>query len=49
VTAAADRIVTLLTDPELRERMGRAGRRVVEERFELTQNVAKVVELYGIR
>ncbi|MHC0431093.1 glycosyltransferase family 4 protein [Streptomyces sp. O3] len=30
---AADRIVTLLTDPELRERMGERGRAWVEERW----------------
>jgi glycosyltransferase involved in cell wall biosynthesis len=49
VAAAAERILALLDDATLRERMGRAGRQIVEERFELTRNVAKVVELYGLR
>jgi glycosyltransferase involved in cell wall biosynthesis len=46
--AAASSILTLLRDPDLRERMGCAGRKRAAERFNLTENVGRVVELYGI-
>jgi glycosyltransferase involved in cell wall biosynthesis len=47
-TEAADRILRLLADPELRETMGAHGRRAVESRFNLETNVARLLELYGI-
>ena len=46
--AAASSILTLLRDEELRETMGDAGRRRVAERFEVTKNVSRLVEIYGI-
>lgn len=46
--AIADRILKLVADPELRSRMGRAGREVARERFDLVRNVEKVVGLYGL-
>jgi glycosyltransferase involved in cell wall biosynthesis len=46
---AADRILRLLRDAALRERMGAAGRQVVELRFNLERNVAELVKLYEIR
>lgn len=46
--AAASSILTLLRDPDLREKMGCAGRKRAAERFNLTENVGRVVELYGI-
>jgi glycosyltransferase involved in cell wall biosynthesis len=45
---AADRILQLLRDPELRHRMGANGRRIVETKFDLQRNVAELLELYGI-
>jgi glycosyltransferase involved in cell wall biosynthesis len=42
VSAFAERVVELLRDPSRRVRMGREGRRVVEERF----NIARTAELY---
>jgi glycosyltransferase involved in cell wall biosynthesis len=45
---AADRILHLLRDPELRHRMGASGRRKVETRFNLQRNVAELLELYGV-
>jgi glycosyltransferase involved in cell wall biosynthesis len=45
---AADRILRLLEDRELRHKMGACGRRAVETRFNLQRNVAKLLELYGI-
>lgn len=46
--AIADRILKLVADPELRNRMGRAGREVARERFDLERNVEKVLGLYGL-
>jgi glycosyltransferase involved in cell wall biosynthesis len=45
---AADRILRLLDDRELRRKMGASGRRAVEARFNLQSNVAQLLELYGI-
>ncbi len=45
---AADRILRLLEDRELRHRMGAHGRRAVETRFNLQRNVAELLDLYGI-
>ena len=41
------RIERLLADPELRQRMGSAGRRRVEERYAMPLVSRRVVELYG--
>ncbi|GAA4451814.1 glycosyltransferase [Phytohabitans houttuyneae] len=46
VTALADRIVTLLRDPELGERLGKAGRDMVVERFNLSRQTGKLEDLY---
>ncbi|HXU09646.1 MAG TPA: glycosyltransferase family 4 protein [Blastocatellia bacterium] len=46
--AIADRILRLVTDPALRERMGAAGRQAARTKFDLEQNAERVVELYGI-
>lgn len=45
---AADRILRLLRDPALRQRMGAAGRQAVELRFNLERNVAELLKVYGI-
>ena len=45
---AADRILRLLDDRELRRKMGASGRRAVDARFNLQSNVAQLLELYGI-
>lgn len=49
VQAMADRILELVAKPELRDEMGRAGRDVARERFDLESNVEKVVGLYGLK
>ena len=42
-------ILSLLRDPAACERMGRAGRLAVEKKFNLRNNVARLLEVYGIR
>ena len=49
VNAMADRILKLLRDPELRRRMGEAGREVCREKFNLKKNVAQLVAIYGCK
>ena len=44
----ASRILELLRDPELRRRMGEAGRRLAIEEFDQKTNVARLIDLYGI-
>jgi glycosyltransferase involved in cell wall biosynthesis len=46
--AIAERILRLVVDRELRDQMGRAGREAAVARFNLEENVARVVNLYGI-
>jgi glycosyltransferase involved in cell wall biosynthesis len=46
--AMSERILTLLADPELRARMGHAGREIVSEKFDLRKNVAQLITSYGI-
>lgn len=48
VQAIADRILKLVADSELRDRMGRAGCEVALEKFDLVRNVKKVTSLYGL-
>ena len=44
----AARILELLRDPDLRRRMGEAGRQLALEEFDLKANVARMIGLYGI-
>ncbi len=44
--AFAERVVQLLKNQELRERMGESGRRVVQERFTLSSTAARYEEVY---
>src|SRR6266852_9835930 len=44
--AMAERILTLLRDPALRLRMGARGRQIAQEKFDLRNNVARVVRSY---
>jgi glycosyltransferase involved in cell wall biosynthesis len=46
--AMANRILKLVSDPELRSRMGQAGAQAVSDRFDLRVNVRKLMKLYGI-
>jgi len=46
--AMAARILELLTDSALRERMGAAGHQAAEEKFNVTQSVHEMLKLYGI-
>src|SRR5258708_7771358 len=47
-SAMSDRILKLLADPELRARMGQAGRETVSARFDLRKNVSQLITSYGI-
>ncbi len=44
--AAADRLNALASDPQLRIKLGDAGRKVVEAKFNLRRNVTQLLELY---
>jgi len=46
--AMSDRILKLLDDPELRARMGDAGRDAVSCKFDLRKNVAQLIASYGV-
>jgi len=45
-SALADRIMDLLDNPELRDRFGKSGRRIVEEKFTLEKMIQDYEELY---
>ena len=47
-TAMSERILKLLSDPELRRRMGSAGRATAAAKFDLRKNVTQLIESYGI-
>jgi len=47
--AMAERILELARDPELRRRMGEAGRKVCRAKFDLKKTVAQLVEIYMAR
>ena len=47
VAALADRLLAVLVDPDLSERFGAAGRAMVERRFDLHTQTAKLESLYG--
>jgi glycosyltransferase involved in cell wall biosynthesis len=46
VVALADALESLLRDPQLRERFGAAGRRVVEDKFDVDKNAAQLLQLF---
>jgi glycosyltransferase involved in cell wall biosynthesis len=46
--AMAEKILTLLKDPDLCERMGKRGQQIAREKFDLRINVAKVIKSYGL-
>ena len=46
--AMSDRILELLDDPELRTRMGDAGRDAVSCKFDLRKNVTQLIDSYGV-
>jgi len=46
--ALAEKILLLLEDRGLRERLGQAGRCLAEEKFDLRKNVNELLQLYGV-
>ena len=49
IAQMAERILALTNDDQLRQRMGRTGRLAAESHFDLRQNVARLVDLYGVQ
>ena len=49
IETMSDKILTLLKDSELRRRMGSTGKNIVHEKFDLTNNVAKLIASYGLK
>jgi glycosyltransferase involved in cell wall biosynthesis len=47
VEALADRLLSLLGNLELRKRMGEAGRKRIEEKFDLRKQAKSLEEIYG--
>jgi phosphatidylinositol alpha-1,6-mannosyltransferase len=47
-SSAAERVLRLLEDEELRKTLGCAGRRKTEEKFNLQTNVGELIRVYGI-
>jgi glycosyltransferase involved in cell wall biosynthesis len=47
VAALADRLLSLLKNADLRRRMGEAGRRRIEEHFDLKKQAKRLEEIYG--
>jgi len=47
VDGLVDRIDYLITHPERREEFGRNGRKVIEERFNLKEQVRRLIEVYN--
>lgn len=48
VQAIADKILLLINDRDLRERMGQRGYEIARARFDLRENVKRVLGLYGL-
>jgi glycosyltransferase involved in cell wall biosynthesis len=46
IVALADALESLLCDPQLRERFGTAGRRIVEDKFDIDKNAAQLLQLF---
>jgi trehalose synthase len=47
VEDAADRIVTLLKDPDLRRRLGKQARKTVQEKFLLTTYLERYLDMFN--
>lgn len=46
-SAMADTLAKLVRDPQLRAQLGEAGRAIAETEFDLTDNVTRLIRLYG--
>ena len=44
----SSKVLTLLNDALLREHMGREGKNIVRQKFNLRNNVAKLITSYGL-
>lgn len=48
IPAAAEKLLTLIQDPQLRLKMGAVGRNLVAEKFDLKTNVGQLIDLYNL-
>ena len=48
IETMSEKVLTLLNDASLRKRMGRKGKNVVRQKFDLRNNVAKLIASYGV-
>jgi glycosyltransferase involved in cell wall biosynthesis len=48
IQTMAEKILTLLNDPLLREQMGTKGKNIVREKFSLRNNVSRLIASYGL-
>jgi colanic acid/amylovoran biosynthesis glycosyltransferase len=46
-SALADKIITLMRDPELANKMGKAGRQIVEKEFNIKESVQSLENIYS--
>jgi glycosyltransferase involved in cell wall biosynthesis len=48
IDAAAEKVLRLLEDPELRKTLGCAGRQKTHAKFNLQTNVGELIRVYGL-
>jgi glycosyltransferase involved in cell wall biosynthesis len=46
--AMAEKILTLVAQPELRKQMGQEGKKITYEKFDLAKSVTQLIDCYGI-
>lgn len=49
IKTMSDKVLTLLNDALVREHMGRKGKNIVRQKFNLRNNVAKLIASYGLK
>jgi glycosyltransferase involved in cell wall biosynthesis len=48
IKTMSEKVLTLLNDASLREQLGRKGKDVVRQKFDLRNNVARLIASYGV-
>ena len=49
INAMSGKVMALLDNEVLRKRMGSVGKNIVQEKFNLSTNVAKLIDCYGLK